>query len=484
VTAPGGQEGRVGHMPQFDVVVFGGGTAGVHVATEVARAGRTVAVVEAGLVGGECPYLACMPSKSLLQSARRGETWEHAVARRDEVTGHLDDSAAAAQLVQSGVTLIRGTAQVSKPGAVEVEPIPTVSRPRDRRAADVAETAITSLGYTDLVIATGSEPVAPPVEGLTDVPAWTSAEALTWPDLPRRLIVLGAGPVGCELAQIYAAFGSQATLIEAEDHVLPGEANFAAEILADGLRRTGVDVRVGSAAVKAEITDSGLALTLADGSRIEADRVLLATGRRPRLSGLGLDKLDIEIGPAMALPVDATGRVVPAVPAGSAGRPRREGGGQVWAAGDVTGVAAYTHTANYQARIVAANILGGNREADYRAIPRVVYTTPSVYAVGLSPARAAATGMELLTSGFDLAETARATVEDDDRGRVELYADSGGVLVGAAAVGLYAEEWMSEITLAVRAKVPLDVLTDVVHAFPTYGVAIEEPLRGLAKLVG
>jgi pyruvate/2-oxoglutarate dehydrogenase complex dihydrolipoamide dehydrogenase (E3) component len=176
--------------------------------------------------------------------------------------------------------------------------------------------------------------------------------------------------------------------------------------------------------------------------------------------------------------------VVPAVPAGSAGRPRREGGGQVWAAGDVTGVAAYTHTANYQARIVAANILGGNREADYRAIPRVVYTTPSVYAVGLSPARAAATGMELLTSGFDLAETARATVEDDDRGRVELYADSGGVLVGAAAVGLYAEEWMSEITLAVRAKVPLDVLTDVVHAFPTYGVAIEEPLRGLAKLVG
>ena len=238
-----------------------------------------------------------MPSKSLLQSAQRGEPWEHAVARRDEVTGHLDDSVAAARLTRAGVTMIRGTAQVSKPGVVEVEPIAAVTGPLDNRPNDVAETGINSLGYTDLVIATGSEPVAPPIEGLTDVPTWTSAEALTWPDLPRRLIVLGAGPVGCELAQIYAAFGSQATLIEAEDHVLPGEAKFASEILADGLRRTGVDTRLGSAAVKAEITDSGLALTLADGSRIEADRVLLATRpQAPATSGLGLDKLDIEIG--------------------------------------------------------------------------------------------------------------------------------------------------------------------------------------------
>jgi len=467
-------------MPQFDVVVFGGGTAGVHVATEVAQAGRTVAVVEAGLVGGECPYLACMPSKSLLQSARRGETWEHAVARRDEVTGHLDDTAAAGRLAQAGVTLIRGTARVSEPGVVEVEPIPGTVRSRDSRPADVAETEITSLGYTELVIATGSEPVAPPVEGLADVPAWTSAGALTAPDLPRRLIVLGGGPAGCELAQIFAAFGSQVTLIEAADHVLPGEAHFTGELLADGLRRTGVDTRLGAAAVKAETTDTGLALTLADGSRIEADRVLLATGRRPRLSGLGLDKLGIEIGPGMALPVDAACRV-------AAGRTGDEGtdgedqaGRRVWAAGDVTAVAAYTHIASYQARIVAANILGGERRADYRAIPRVVYTTPSVYAVGLTPARAADAGLELTTAGFDLAESARATVEDDDRGHVELYADADGVLAGAAAVGLYAEEWMPEVTLAIRAGIPLATLTDVVHAFPTYGAAIEPPLRTLA----
>lgn len=463
-------------MPQFDVVVFGGGTAGVRVASEVARAGRTVAVVEAGLVGGECPYLACMPSKSLLQSARRGETWEHAVARRDEVSGHLDDTPAAARLAQAGVTLIRGRAQVSKQGVAEIEPIAAPPRPRDQLTANAAETEITSLGYTDLVIATGSEPVAPPVEGLADVPAWTSAEALAWPDLPRRLIVLGGGGVGCELAQIYAAFGSQVTLIEAAEHVLPAEAPFAGEILADGLRRTGVDVRLGSAAVKAEITDIGLALTLADGSRIEADRVLLATGRRPRLSGLGLDKLGIEIGAGRALPVDAGCRV--ATP--PAGRGRRKSTGHVWGAGDVTGVAAYTHTATYQADIVAANILGGHREGDYRAIPRVVYTTPSVYSVGLSPASAAVAGVDLHTAGFDLAETARATVEDDDRGRVELYTGGDGRLAGAAAVGLYAEEWMAEITLAVRASIPLATLADVVHAFPAYGMALEQPLRELA----
>ncbi|HEY2577974.1 MAG TPA: NAD(P)/FAD-dependent oxidoreductase [Streptosporangiaceae bacterium] len=468
-------------MPQFDVVVFGGGTAGVHVATEVARAGRTVAVIEAGLVGGECPYLACMPSKSLLQSAQRGETWEHAVARRDEVTGHLDDAAAAARLARAGVTLIRGTAMVSEPGVVEVTPIAAApEQVHDIRAGNLPDTAIASLGYTDLVIATGSEPVAPPIEGLADVPAWTSAEALTGPDLPRRLIVLGGGPVGCELAQIYAAFGSQVTLIEAEDHVLPGEAKFAGELLADALRRTGADVRLGSNAVKAETTDTGLALTLADGSRIEADRVLLATGRRPRHGGLGLDNLGVEIEPGTALPVDTYCRVLPT--AAATGRGRRKSSIPVWAAGDVTGVAAYTHTASYQARIVVANILGDEREADYRAIPRVVYTAPSVYAVGLSPAQAAAAGIELDTAGFDLAETARATVQDDDRGRVELYADpdDGDVLVGAAAVGLNAEEWMSEVTLAVRAAIPLGTLADVVHAFPTYGGAIEQLVRDLA----
>jgi pyruvate/2-oxoglutarate dehydrogenase complex dihydrolipoamide dehydrogenase (E3) component len=486
-------------MPDFDVVVLGGGTSGSLIAIEVSRAGRSTALVEAGLVGGEAPYLADMASKSLLQSARRGETWEHAVARRDEVAGHLDDAVAAAALAEAGVTLIRGTGRITGPGTVEVTP-----QPARGSLNGVPPAACLTLHYQDLVVCTGSEPVAPPVEGLTDVPAWTSAEALTCPDLPRRLVVLGAGPVGCELAQIYAAFGSQVTLVESEPHVLPGEAQFTGEILGDALRRTGVDLRLGSAVVKAETTDAGLALTLADGTRIEADRVLLASGRRPRLSGLGLEELGISAGPGEMLPLDETCRVVPnaavkAVPsapagtapsapgtpgtAGTPGMAAKKTTARVWAAGDVTAVAPYTHTARYQAQIVAANILGGHRAADYRAIPRTVYTSPSVYTVGMSPSLAAATGVELITASYDLAETARATVEDDDRGRVELYADAGAgdILVGAAAIGPDAEEWMGEVTLAIRARIPLAVLTDVVHAFPTYGEAVGRPLRGLTQ---
>ena len=303
-------------MPEFDVVVLGGGTAGVHVATEVASGGRSVALVEAGLVGGESPYLACLPSKTLLEAAGRGEAWENAVARRDEAAGHLDDTAAASRLTEAGVTLLRGTGQVTRPGAVEVtmygEPGPMAADgsggPGGSGGSGGGQKV--ELTYTDLVLSTGSEPVAPPIEGLADIAAWTSAEALSGPDLPRRLVVLGGGSAGCELAQIYAAFGSQVTLVETEDVLLPAEAGFTGEILAEALRRTGVDVRLGSAAVKAERLDEGQALTLADGTRIEADRVLLATGRRPRVSGLGLDKLGVDLKPGTAIPVDSTGRVL------------------------------------------------------------------------------------------------------------------------------------------------------------------------------
>jgi len=596
----------------------------VLVATGLARAGRSVALVEAGLVGGESPYLACLPSKSMLASARRGETWEHAIARRNEITGHLDDSLIAARLADAGVKLIRGIAQVTGAGAIQVT---TTRRGRPGQPEK------TVLGYADLVIATGSEPLAPPVEGLVDVPTWTSAEALSSQDLPRHLIVMGAGPAGCELTQIYAAFGSQITLIEAEPQLLPDEAPFAGEILSDALRRTGADLRLGSPVVKAAPLDKGLALILADGTSLEGDRILLATGRRPRLAGLGLDKLGITPSAAGALPVDATCRVqtangrpagltarsaaapaqpasvpsqpaaaqsataataqaatappqaatatgafpgqpavateqpgtspgqpaaapgqpaaapgqpaavpgqpaaatsqpagAPGQPADAAGHPApaaattrppaagtqpaaaptqpaaapaqpaaattqppadatarategrpAEGAGRVWAAGDVTGIAPYTHTARYQASVVIANILGEHRVADYRAIPRCVYTTPSVCCVGVTPGQAAAAGIQLRTVGHDLAETARAAVEDDDRGRIELYADMtrGDTLVGAAAVGQCAEEWMGELALAIRAGIPLTMLADVVHAFPTYGEAIERSLREL-----
>ncbi len=457
-------------MPDFAVIVLGGGTAGVHVATEVAKAGRPAALIEAGLVGGESPYLACMPSKSLLQSARRGETWEHAIARRDEITGHLDDAAAAARLAAAGVTLVRGTGRVVKPGTVLVERISVPAGSRRSHGPASAE-----LSYGDLVVATGSEPVAPPLDGLADVPTWTSAQALSCPDLPRRLIVLGGGRVGCELAQIFAAFGSQVTIVEAAGSLLPEEAAFTGDILADTLRRMGADVRLGLAAAGAQRTDCGLRMWLTDGSHVDAGRLLLATGRRPRLGGLGLGVLGIAAQPGAGLGVDARCRV-------AVGEDHQTDDSRVWAAGDVTGIAPFTHTARYQARIVTANVLGGRREADYRGIPRLVYTTPSVFAAGVSPRHACAAGIDLVTAGFDLAETARATVDDDDRGRLELYADAAqGTLAGAAAVGPQAEEWMGEVTMAIRARIPVAVLADVVHAFPTYAEAIEPPVRELAE---
>ena len=478
-------------MAEFDVVVLGGGTAGVHVAEQAARAGRSVALVEAGLVGGESPYLACLPSKTLLEAAGRGEAWENAVARRDEAASCLDDTAAAARLADAGVTLLRGTGQVTGPGTAEV----IVAG----EAVDVpADAGRSALRYTDLVLATGSEPVAPPIEGLSDIPAWTSAEALSCPDLPRRLVVLGGGYTGCELAQIYAAFGSQVTLVETESVLLPAEAAFTGEILADALRRTGVDVRLGSAAAKAERMDEGLALTLEDGTRIEADRVLLATGRRPRLTGLGLDTIGIELKPGMAVPVDATCRVATAGPAAPAAdaepgeqadaepgeqeekAPERPLG--VWAAGDVTGLGTHTHTARYQAAVVAANILGERREADYRAIPRAVYTMPSVFAVGVSPHSAAEAGISLVMASAELQGTARATVTGEEAGRVELYAHpESGLLLGAAAVGPDAPDWMGEVTLAIRAGLPLAILADTVHAFPTWSEALEPAIRELAS---
>ena len=525
-------------MGAFDVVVLGGGTAGLHVATEVVGGGKTVALVEAGLIGGESPYLACLPSNSLLLSAARGKTWEDAVALRDEVTGGLDDSAPARRLTRAGVTVIRGTGRITGPGTVEVTLAP---------GADPAPAGtIVSLTYSDLVIATGCEPVAPPIEGLSDIPAWTTAQSLCSPDLPRRLVVLGGGSAGCELTQIYASFGSQVTLVEAESSLLPGEPAFAGEILAAALRRAGAEIYLGSPATKAERTSDGLTLALEDGTRIDADRLLLASGRRPRLGGLGLDTLGLEVTPGMALPTTTRCEVT-----GVTGTSR------VWAAGDVTGTT-NTHASRYQASVVAANILGQRREADYSAIPRCVFTTPSVFAVGVVPdaapaardeiatgagqgGTAAATGASagngsvgsgvsrvsggsgvsgdgaagngarrmlriakipadaettahppegargggLITVRARLGGTTRAHLGQDDLGCVELYADAeSGVLAGAVAVGPDAASWMGEVTLAIRAKISLAVLADVVHAFPTYGEALETALRELAGTGG
>lgn len=459
-------------MDSFDVVVLGAGSAGEVISTTLARQGRRVVLVEALRVGGECPYVACMPSKAMLRSAQaRHETrslvelagasapvaldgdeeaFRAAVERRDEIAEHRDDADTANMVEQAGVVLVRGRGRVVRPGVVEV----------DGR----------ELAYTDLVIATGSTPTTPPIDGLDEVPTWTSDEALSAQERPQSLLVMGGGAVGCELAQVHARFGVRTVLVEAGPQVAGKEETSIAELLAQVLRDDSVEVRLETKAERFESHAGGARAHLSDGTTVDVERVLVAVGRTPTTDGIGLDVLGIEPGDSGALEVDEHCRVV--------------GQQHVWAAGDVTGVAPYTHTANYQAAVVAANLLGTERRVDLRAIPRAVYTDPAVASVGMAEQEAREQGVDAITAVMDLGEVARTATEGNKGGRLVLTADRGrGVLIGAAAIGPHADEWLAEAVLAVRAQVPIEVLADVVHAFPTFGEAYEPPMRELLEKI-
>jgi dihydrolipoamide dehydrogenase len=327
------------------------------------------------------------------------------------------------------------------------------------------------LAYRDLVVATGSTPVLPDLPGLADVPTWTSDEALSAHRRPASLLVLGGGAVGCELSQAHARFGVRVVLVETGPQLAGKEEPGVAALLADVLRGDGVDVRLETTAERFSRTPAGLArVELSGGDVVEVERVLVAVGRVPSTSDLGLEVLGVQPGESGELVVDERCRVV--------------GQEHVWGTGDVTGQAPYTHTANYQARVVAGNLLGEDGRADYRAVPRAVYTEPAVASVGMDEAAAREAGLDAVTAVMDLAEVARTSTEGSGAGRLVLTADrTRGVLVGAAVIGPRADEWLSEAVLAIRAEVPLAVLADVVHAFPTFGEAYEPPLRELAAQV-
>ena len=456
-------------MDTYDVVVLGVGTAGEIVATTVARGGKSVAVVEEKLLGGECPYYACMPSKAMLYSA---ETRRHlataatagavsrpvalddaraayraAAARRHEIADRLDDSARARELRGLGVAIHRGRGRVVGPGRLEVG---------DRQIA-----------WTDLVVAVGTIAEIPDIPGLDRAAVWTSEDVYTSVELPASALVLGGGPVGCEIAQVLARFGARVRIVQQAPRLIPAEEPAIGHALADVLREDGIDVRLRCKTVRAELEPGTARLVLGDGTPLTAERLIVAVGQEPRLNGLGLETLGIRPGPKGFLEVDDRCRV--------------RGQDHVWAAGDITGIARYTHTASYHGRVIAANLLGRDSRADHRAIPRGVYTEPSVACVGLSLEGARAQGHDAISASMEVGQTARAHATGLKSGRLVLVADRRrGTLLGASAIGPHAEEWIGEAVLAIRAEIPIDVLTDVVHAFPTFSEAYEPPLRELA----
>ncbi len=441
------------------VVVLGAGSSGEHFVGALRRLDSEVEIVvaERGLVGGECSFYACMPTKTLLRPGEALEAARHApgaaeavtgeldVAKvlefRDDVTSNRDDSWYANWLAEEGrAELVRGDARIVRPGMVEV----------DGR----------ELEYAHLVVATGSEPAVPPIDGIDEIEFWTNREAVWADGPPSSLVVIGAGPVGCELAQYFHRLGASVTVLVSSSQLLGKVDREAGELLRERFEDEGIELRFEVKAERVEKTGSGVRVHTSKGDPIDAERLLVATGRKPNVEGFGLEQLDVSLSPR-GIAVDE----------------RMRAGEGVWAIGDPTGVQLLTHVGKYQARVAAANIAGQDYVADYRAIPAAVFTDPPVATVGSTD------GDGLVTATYRIEGGRLSTYERPKRpGLVKLAADPAkGVLVGAVAVGPEAGEWLGQLTLAVRARVPVDVLLDTIQPYPTFSEAIFEALRELEQ---
>lgn len=442
---------------EFDIVCIGGGVAAEALADGLKGSGLSFAVTERRLVGGECPYFGCMPSKTLLRSAETlaeaararhlaasRVDWEvdfATIARRTHwMARDLDDSGAAAAIEANGATLFRGQARLTGPRSVEVG----------------GELLLARRG---MVISTGSDPAAPPIPGLDGVDFWTSRDAVMATELPPSLLILGGGPIGVELGQAFARFGTQVQIVEAADRLMPGEEPEAGRILARYLEAEGIRVNVSARVSAVARAGAKIELSVGAGERLTADRLLVATGRR-----LNLESLDLQ---AAGLSTTERGwlRVDPETLQAATG---------IWAGGEVTGLGAFTHLSWYHGGLIARALRGEQIRADHRAIPRVTFTDPEIASVGLSEAQARDRLGEIRVATRDIGSTARGYIHGEPGGLIKLVADPRREqLAGAMIAGPRAGEIISELSLAILAEVPLSSMAGLMHPFPTFARGLQ-----------
>ena len=450
-------------MDEFDVLCLGAGVCGEAIGGELKGSGLTVAIVESGLVGGECPYWGCVPSKTLLRS---GETLAESGRARQLAASQvewtvdmpkiskrvlwmardLDDTNPAKALEAAGAVLVRGEGQLTGP-----------------RTIDVGGRRLTA--RKALIVATGSEPVVPPIPGLQGTPFWTNRDAVLPKALPESLAILGGGAIGAEVAQAYGRIGCRVELIEAGPRLVAAEEPEASDVLRPHLEADGVKVHLGMRCTGVEHSEAGFKLQLEGAQPVTAEKLLVATGRKARLGSVDLAAAGLATTERGWLKVNPS---------------TLEAAGGIFGGGDVTGIGGFTHLAFYHGQVITMRLLGGDNRADHTAVPRVTFTDPEVASVGLSERGAFERNIDAVTVVTDPGETARGYIHDFKGGVVKLVADrQARVLVGATIVQPRAGEMLGELSLAVKQRIPLRELSDLIHPFPAFSRVLGAALREL-----